>query len=117
MRIPLRTVSAPNVREHHMARARRVKRERFAVGMVLNTVKEVPSVPCVVLLQRVGPYGRKLDDDNLRGAMKAARDEVARWLGCDDGDERIRWVYAQERSRNWGVVVMCESDDADEVLQ
>ena len=34
-----------------------------------------------------------LDSDNLQGAFKYVRDEVARWLGRDDGDPSYEWVY------------------------
>lgn len=46
-----------------------------------------------VAITRVGP--RTLDDDNLVSACKAARDEIARWLGVDDGAPNIKWVYFQ----------------------
>ena len=52
---------------------------------------------CTVTLTRIAP--RKLDCDNLRGALKAVRDGVADWLGVDDGSERITWKYAQERGK------------------
>jgi uracil-DNA glycosylase len=103
--VPIRTVSAPNVREHHMARARRVKSERWAVGMMLNAHKP-PPMPVLVLLGRVARSHVPLDDDNLRGALKAVRDEVARWLGVDDGDARVVWRYAQKTgSPRWEVAI------------
>jgi len=33
--------------------------------------------------------------DNLRGALKAVRDQVATWLGVDDADPRVTWEYGQ----------------------
>jgi len=57
--------------------------------------KPRPALPCTVLMTRIAP--RKLDDDNLRGAFKAVRDQVAAWLGVDDADPRVTWAYAQER--------------------
>jgi hypothetical protein len=51
----------------------------------------------VVRLTRIAP--RQLDDDNLRGSLKAARDGVADWLGVPDNDPRIRWDYAQEKGK------------------
>ena len=48
-----------------------------------------------VLLVRMSP--RKLDDDNLRGAMKAVRDAIAAWVGIDDGSARWEWCYGQRK--------------------
>lgn len=36
-----------------------------------------------------------LDSDNLVSGGKPLRDAIARSLGIDDGDERIRWHYGQ----------------------
>jgi len=53
-----------------------------------------------------------LDDDNLRGAFKAVRDEVAKWLGVDDGDvDRVRWLYAQEPARRGEFAIRVEVQD------
>lgn len=68
---------------------------------VLNPTQLPPLVE--VLLTRWSP--RKLDDDNLAGALKAVRDEVAAWLGLDDGDERIVWRYFQEKNKTPSVGV------------
>jgi hypothetical protein len=98
------------MREHHHTRARRVKRERYAVGMVLNPLPR-PALPCVVVLVRHSPGTTELDDDNLRGALKAVRDEVARWLKVDDADPMVQWVYHQRTRVAWGVTVMAQADD------
>jgi hypothetical protein len=90
--IPIRTVSATNAREHHMVRARRVKSERWA------TMAMCPPgmpVPCTVHMTRVAP--RPLDDDNLRGALKGPRDQIAVALKVDDRDPRVTWEYAQRK--------------------
>lgn len=102
-RIPLRTGRGENNREHWSVRQRRVREERWVVGIVLNP-KPRPSLPVQVLLTRVSPGRRRLDDDNLRGSLKAVRDEIARWLGVDDADPRVRWSYRECRG-SWGVVV------------
>ena len=60
----------------------------------------------VVRITRVGP--KRLDDDNLSRAAKAPRDGVADWLGCDDGDPRVSWHYAQAVAREYRVVVTVE---------
>ena len=100
--LPIRTVSELNRREHWAARARRVKAQRSAVVLALRcqrldvaSYREAPMVR--VLLVRTGP--RKLDDDNLRGALKAVRDGVADWRGVDDGHASWDWVYGQERGK------------------
>lgn len=36
-----------------------------------------------------------VDDDNLSGGLKWLRDAIARSLGIDDGDRRVRFEYAQ----------------------
>ncbi|WP_213956319.1 hypothetical protein [Variovorax sp. dw_954] len=92
--VPLRTGAGQNDREHHRARARRVKAEREAVAWMLATHK--PPVGQVrVTLVRVSP-GRPLDaHDNLRGSLKAPVDQIAAWLGRDDADPSIDWCYGQ----------------------
>lgn len=48
-----------------------------------------------VRLTRISPG--VVDDDGLQGGtMKAVRDEVAAWIGIDDGHARIRWSYEQQ---------------------
>ncbi len=94
VRIPgLVVVSEANRRDHHMARHRRAKGQAAAVALALAPCPRVP-LPVRVALVRVG--GRPLDPDNLAGGFKAVQDEVARWLGVDDGDRhRVRWNYRQ----------------------
>lgn len=92
--IPLKTVNGQNAREHWQQRRRRVKLERDATAFV---VKPFP-VPCIVRLIRISPG--TLDDDNLAGALKSVRDEVAKICGVDDKPSGpITWVYAQERCK------------------
>lgn len=93
--IPLRTVSALNKREHWGARARRVKIERNSVGWMLPKAR--PATPVRVLMVRIAP--RKLDDDNLAGALKGVRDAVAQWLGLDDADPLVTWKCGQEKGK------------------
>lgn len=95
--LPIKTVSEANRREHWASRARRVKAQRAAVTLALRCqrvdVRELQAAPHIrVLLVRTG---RRLDDDNLRGAMKAVRDAVAAWVGIDDGSDRWEWCYDQ----------------------
>lgn len=99
--VPLRTPPGQNARELWPQRSRRVKAERQAVGLVLNTCRK-PRIPCSVVLTRIAPSAG-LDDDNLTGALKSVRDAVATWLGVDDRDRMtVRYRYAQMRGP-WGV--------------
>lgn len=98
--IPIRTVSEANVREHWAKRAKRVAGHRSIVRLALNAKVAVRGA-LTVSLTRIAT--RKLDDDNLRSALKATRDGVADALGIDDGDESIRWEYEQEKAREPGV--------------
>ncbi len=108
----LRLVGSQNVREHWRARARRVKEERATTKLCCELALTKPkSWPVVVKLTRIGP--RKLDSDNVSGCLKAVRDQVAVFLGVDDGDEsKVTWSYAQERGP-YGVRV----EIVDEVAQ
>ena len=92
--IPIKTVSALNSREHWRKRAARVKSERAASALIVRPF----FTPCIVRLVRLSPS--LCDDDNLQGAMKAVRDEVAKICGVDDGPTGpITWHYAQEKCK------------------
>jgi hypothetical protein len=97
----LRLDVTANSRLHWAARAKRVKRQRAIVGLILRTVAR-PPLPCVVTITRRSPG--TLDDDNAVSSAKATRDAVATWLGVDDRDPRVTWRVEQERAP-WGVRV------------
>lgn len=107
--VPLRTGTGLNAREHWAARSRRVRSERDLVAFHLRyyagacppLVRAASAVR--VRLVRLG--GRRCDGDNLAGGLKAVRDEVARWLGKDDGDPSVSWSYSAEPGGPWGVRV------------
>lgn len=110
--VPVRTVSSLNMREHYMARARRVKTERAAARLVLgpafpevDRIELLSRFPAVRLTRITGPRGRELDDDNLRGCLKAIRDGVADWLRIQDNDKRVVWFYTQRKGTVFGVDV------------
>jgi len=97
--LPLALPSAANLREHWAARHRRVQRVR---GLVYQAVAAAlggrrPALPLTVLLVRISP--RALDDDNLRGALKAAQDGTSDALGVDDRDPQVTWLQRQEKGR------------------
>lgn len=101
--VPIRTVPGLNAREDWRARSRRVKSERRTTALVLAS-RIPPVVPCSVLLTRVAASSG-VDDDNLAGALKAVRDQVAQWIGVDDRDRKtVRYRYAQRRGP-WGVEI------------
>jgi hypothetical protein len=65
-------------------------------------------LPVVVKLTRIGQ--KRLDDDNLRMALKAVRDCVAAWLGLrDDSDPRVRWEYDQRPGYVGGCLIRIKS--------
>ncbi len=119
---PLRTVSESNARGHWSKRAKRAKEQRGLVALLLRAKGTSPRpltaysldtegrrVPSrVVTLTRIAP--RELDDDNLRGAMKACRDGVADWLGVDDRDPRVEWRYEQTKGSSYAVRVIVRGE-------
>ena len=98
----VKLVSEANQREHWGAKHTRAKKQKNAVGrslkilMIQNAITDPGkhfSLPIVVKIVRIGK--RKLDTDNLAGSAKHVRDAIAKELGIDDGDDRIRWHCAQ----------------------
>lgn len=99
--MPMQIPSRANANLHHFKRAALVQRQRKLVLSDLRFLAVHPGLPCTIELVRVAP--RPLDDDNLRGALKAHRDAVAEWLGCkDDRDPQVRWLYGQRKDRRPG---------------
>lgn len=118
--LPIRTVSETNQREHWAARHRRRKAQRVVVRARLLAAAGLVATArwhravdggVVVRLTRVAP--RALDDDNLRGATKACRDGVADWLGVNDSDERVCWVYEQHRGSVGEYAVEIEVEEVE----
>lgn len=102
--IPLRTYSLTNTRGHWAKRHRRAAAERRAAYLACHGIGK--ALPCEVTLTRVGP--RRLDDDNLRGALKSVRDGVADRLGVDDGDPRVIWWYEQRLGKEHAVEIQVQ---------
>lgn len=107
--IPIKTISELNRRgrEHWAVRSKRAKSQREATHvcmMAAGSVTLAPSFRASVTLTRLAP--RSLDvGDNLNSSCKSIRDQIARWLGADDSDLRVTWVYDQEKSKTYGVRV------------
>ncbi len=95
--IPMVLPSMANLRHHWAARARKVKAQRAATLLALKThrVQRPTAERMVVTLTRRAP--RFLDTDNLQSAFKGVRDEIAAFIGIDDGCDRIAWVYQQTK--------------------
>lgn len=96
--------STTNLREHPLARKSRVERVHETVLEALEGCGRAPGAVLaeaaggvlVVRLTRSAPRG--LDDDNLAGSLKAARDAVAKWLEVDDRElERVRYFVYQAK--------------------
>ena len=125
MTVDVKTISENNAREHHMARHRRrsMQRERVHLHWLAHRACKV-AAPYTITLTRIA--GRKLDGDNLQGALKAVRDQVAKELGINDGDEAHEWLYDQRKPRprevglqagGYGVEILVRSQKASDALK
>lgn len=109
VRIPIRLVSTPNVHEHWRAKWKRESTQKKIVRLMLNPLRRSVILPCTVTFIKEGP--RTLDDDNFIASLKHIRDEVADWLipgqrkGHTDSDPRISWVYRQEKSKTYALLI------------
>lgn len=97
--VEVKTISEANRsrHEHWSSINARADAQKQITTLVLRTKLAVRCPwppPLTVTLTRVGP--RLLDDDNLRGSLKAVRDAVARWLEIDDRHrELVAYEYEQ----------------------
>jgi hypothetical protein len=93
--LPIKTVSEANEREHWRTKHKRKTEQQAIVECewlrLLGKLRI--QLPCMVKLTRIGPNA--LDDDNLVGAFKHVRDQIARILGVDDGSDQVKFEYAQ----------------------
>jgi hypothetical protein len=88
------------------------KTARTAVEMACLAAKLPTGTPCIVTLTRYGVG--VMDDDNLRAALKPARDAVATdYIGIKDNDPRIEWVYRQAKAPKGCFGVRIEIASAD----
>lgn len=111
----VRTVSEANRHEHWRYRQKRAKGQHNAAYRALATLwvnqygsaecrRRTTLLPLHTHLTRLAP--RRLDSDNLAGALKHCRDAVARFLGVDDGDEAmVTWSVGQEQAKMYGVKI------------
>lgn len=92
--IPLKTISTANARLNRFKLAAMTKAQRSTTRNALMSAAPMPPAPPItVVITRIGP--KKMDSDNLAISQKGVRDGVADWLGVDDGDQGIQWVYEQ----------------------
>ena len=108
--IPMKTVAGLNAREHWRVRAKRVKAERTIARLLTAQNARNAVLPLVVTMTRLS--AGTPDDDNLQGAMKAARDGIADAFGVDDkAGSGLTWRYAQEKvpRGTYGIRVRLES--------
>jgi len=111
--LPIRIVSEANAREHWRTKHRRAASQKLWVRSWLDPEAKhnaKPSLPCVITLTRIAP--RRFDGDNLQRGFKAVRDQVAAWLGIDDGSALITWEYRQGRGAPHTYGVRIEWRDA-----
>lgn len=87
--LPVTTVSEANGRDHWSKKAKRTRRNRTCARLLCPKAE----LPTVIKLTRLS--SGRLDDDNLRGALKAVRDGIADAFGVPDNDPRLRFEYDQ----------------------
>jgi hypothetical protein len=107
--IPVTLRSEANEGGKLRAAIRRKGEVKATVRAALDGVSP-PKLPVVVRVIRVG--GKKLDSDNAVRAVKACRDEVARWLQVDDADPRVKWVVRQQPGWVQGVIIDVRTREA-----
>lgn len=94
--VPIELPSLLNTRMHWTKMLRLKNRQKAAVKKYIKDAI-VPSLPLIVTITRIGP--RELDGDNLQGACKYVRDEIARRVGVDDRSKLYTWVYLQRKGK------------------
>lgn len=111
-RLPIKTVSEFNTREHWRVSHKRHKAQKALVALQFRQAKPQIALPCVVTLTRIAPG--TLDFDNLAGAFKYVTDAVCDGIlpglraGQADRDPRIKIEYAQEKGRQGEYAVRIE---------
>lgn len=97
-KVPIKIISEGNNADHWRKKNKRKKEIQRAIYFIAKGTKIKP--PCIVTLTRIAP--RKLDsEDNLRTALKSAKDAVADILhpglapGRADGLGDIEWRFDQ----------------------
>jgi hypothetical protein len=106
VKIPIEIVSEMNCSDHWRVKHKRHKIQKLIVQSYLRTV-QIPPVPAIITLTRYAP--RLYDEDNIGPAFKYVRDAVSEYIlgivdnkiyrpGRADADQRLKWVYSQEKT-------------------
>ena len=104
--LPCQTVSEANNFDSFWVKNERHQQQKKTVhyAFKLAFLAKRPKLPCVVTMTRFA--SRFLDEeDNLRMAFKWIKDQIASELTQDfvpgraDSDKRIKWEYAQQKSK------------------
>ena len=115
--LPVRILSAANLREHWATKRRRDAIALRAIVPCLNVVARELGSTCplpVVTFTRIGP--RDLDKhDNLRHAFKFVADAVAKAFGEDDSMMTFRYdqrraIPGDEVVRGFGLVITFQAE-------
>lgn len=116
--IPLKILSAANIREHWAIKSRRDKLQKETAALYINKFLSMITLPCTIKFTRVS--SRKLDSDNLQYAFKAIRDKVCSMLipglapGRADDDDRITITYDQVKDEpkvtGFKITIECENE-------
>lgn len=87
LHVPVKLVSEANQREHWATKHRRKKEQQqmmcHALPLAARLLRAVGAPIKDIVLTR---FGRRMDADNAVGAFKHVQDEIATFLGADDGD-------------------------------
>lgn len=95
LRFDIKTISEANNRDHWATKMIRKNSQQNAFRALWRNSKAKVNLPAVIIFTR---YSCKvLDDDNLRSAFKAIRDQLAKEIGVDDGSQLITFAYCQEK--------------------
>jgi len=113
---PLSDKDGQNARQHPMARHRRAKAWRDAVGDAATAAgwpRALPWPRAVVTITIVAKRGAEPDDDGVVGMSKSCRDSIAKWFGCGDAPGGpVTWRYKWERGPDGTRIEIEEASDA-----
>ena len=107
--LPCVVLSEANQRHHWAARKKRFDAQRMTLVAAFLDAPLLSMFNYLPVRVTFTHVGRRMDSDNLAGAFKALRDELAETVfGVDDGDDGVEWRYEQRPGGSPGVVVRIE---------